>query len=225
MEGCLCYIRSEKPSDFQRLRSYMNLFGFLLQGEEPDPDRTELTILDMDTVDFKEWLERQESKGIGHIPFLCLSTDMGESRQAGAFAAGALDILPRDLHPSLVCLRIISLLRWIPSLGKNPNKGSVSFYLPGGNLIDLDIHSREISRNHRLIHLTPREWEIFLLLLNRMNRVVSREAILDRVQGESMEGTDRLVDSHIKNLRRKLGDKSAIETERGYGYKLLGIPL
>jgi len=225
MEGCLCYIKTEKPADFQRLRSYMSLSGLISQGDYPEPDRTELIILDMDTVDFKEWLEHRESEGTAQIPFICLSSELSESRQVAALSSGAQDVLSRDLHPSLLCQRILSLLRVIPTLGKSLDKSRVSFVLPQGNRIDLDIHSREMYRNDKPVHMTPREWEIFLLLLNRLNKVVSRDAILDRIQGESLDGTDRLVDSHIKNLRRKLGDKSGIETERGYGYKLIGTPL
>jgi len=225
MEDCLCFIQTEKLSDFQRLRSYMNLYGFLPQGELPDRDRTELLILDLDTVELKEWLDRRDEEGLAHIPFLCLSSEMGESRQVNALSAGAQDILPRDLHPSLICQRIVTLVRVIPGRGKKSDHNERCFILPGGNRIDLDTHSREIRRNNRIIHFTPREWEIFLLLLNKINRVVSRDAILDMIQGDSLEGTDRLVDSHIKNLRRKLGDKEGIETERGYGYKLQGRTL
>ena len=59
--------------------------------------------------------------------------------------------------------------------------------------------------------------------MNKINRVVSRDAILDSIQDENFEGTDRMVDSHIKNIRKKLKDRSAIVTERGYGYKLRGL--
>ncbi len=200
----------------------MNLYGFEPQGELPDKKETELFLLDVDSVDLKEWRQNCRDEGFDNIPFICLSSEMGESRQLGAFQAGAEDILPRDFPPSLICQRIITLLRVIPEKKRKANRNSQSFILPVGNLIHLDLGSREMMKNGKSVHLTPREWDIFLLLLNRINRVVSRDSILDKIQGESVEGTDRLVDSHIKNLRKKLGDRKGIETERGYGYKLKG---
>ena len=69
------------------------------------------------------------------------------------------------------------------------------------------------------VSLTAREFEILKLLLENQGRVVSRERLLDAVWGYDYLGDEKIVNTHIKNIRKKLG-VDCIETMRGAGYKI-----
>ena len=71
--------------------------------------------------------------------------------------------------------------------------------------------------------LAPKEFAILKILMENRNKVISRESLLTRVWGYDFEGTERVVDNHIKKLRRSLGDASRqIKTVIKRGYKLEG---
>lgn len=69
------------------------------------------------------------------------------------------------------------------------------------------------------VSLTTREFEILKLLLENQGRVMSRERLLDTVWGYDYIGDEKIVNTHIKNIRKKLG-VDYIETMRGAGYKI-----
>jgi DNA-binding response OmpR family regulator len=73
------------------------------------------------------------------------------------------------------------------------------------------------------VNLTQKEYELLLYLYERQNIALSREQILNGVWGYEYYGDLRTVDTHIKNLREKLGEvRDYIKTVRGYGYKFEG---
>ena len=76
----------------------------------------------------------------------------------------------------------------------------------------------EASLAGRPLDLTAREFELLRTLISRPGRVFTREVLLDQLWGYDFFGDERVVDSHIKNLRHKLGT-NYIETVRGVGYR------
>ena len=72
----------------------------------------------------------------------------------------------------------------------------------------------------RRLDLTPRELEILALLVAESGRVLTRKQLIDRIWGAESEHTERVVDAHVKSIRRKLGDaRDSLETVRGVGYR------
>ena len=69
------------------------------------------------------------------------------------------------------------------------------------------------------MELTHKEYDLLRLFLKNSGRVFTRQNLLDQVWGEDYFGDERIVDTHIKNLRKKLGNQ-LIETVRGVGYRL-----
>lgn len=69
------------------------------------------------------------------------------------------------------------------------------------------------------MELTQKEFDLLRLFLKNPGRVYTRQNLLDQVWGEDYFGDERIVDTHIKNLRKKLGNQ-LIETVRGVGYRL-----
>ena len=83
----------------------------------------------------------------------------------------------------------------------------------------MDLDTREVVLNGRPIELTAREFELLHTLVSAPGRVFTRELLLSKLWGYDFYGDERVVDSHIKNLRHKLG-RDYIETVRGVGYRV-----
>ena len=84
--------------------------------------------------------------------------------------------------------------------------------------LTLDLDSREALLDGRALDLTAREFELLHTFLAAPGRVFTREMLLSKLWGYDFYGDERVVDSHIKNLRRKL-ERDYIETVRGAGYR------
>ena len=87
-------------------------------------------------------------------------------------------------------------------------------------MIDEDIH--EIEVNGQKINLTAAEWRIVLYLVTNAPNLITRAQILEECFDYSFESYERVVDTHIKNIRTKLRPGNWIDTVRGYGYRFSG---
>lgn len=92
--------------------------------------------------------------------------------------------------------------------------------------IDEACHQARVSG--KALELTPNEFRLLQVLISQPGRVFSRDELLSRVQGYDCEGYDRTIDSHIKNLRKKIAaclpGQEIITTVYGLGYKLNNTP-
>jgi len=79
--------------------------------------------------------------------------------------------------------------------------------------------------NNQNVSLTAAEWRILSLLIENTSRILPRSEILKKCFDYTSESYERIADTHIKNLRAKLGPYPWIETVRGYGYKFIGYPI
>jgi two-component system catabolic regulation response regulator CreB len=95
---------------------------------------------------------------------------------------------------------------------------------PSGAGLRVDRETRRAHAGSREIELTRVEFDLLSSLLERQGRVYTRAQLIDRVWGDGYAITDRTIDSHVKSLRRKVGesggDPGAIETVRGVGYRI-----
>lgn len=85
--------------------------------------------------------------------------------------------------------------------------------------ITLNKENYEILKDGEKINLTIKEFDILKLLLENKNKVISREKLLNCVWGYDYLGDEKIVNTHIRNIRKKLGD-DIIATVRGVGYKI-----
>ena len=90
------------------------------------------------------------------------------------------------------------------------------------NVLKLDSASHRLSVNGEELYLTDAEWKILKYLAVQEGLVVSRERLLSECLNYFFEGSERTIDTHIANLRGKLGSSVWIETVRGYGYRFAG---
>ena len=106
---------------------------------------------------------------------------------------------------------------YVPAVG--PPSAETSY---GSGRLRIDDSRHEAWIDGRLVDLTPSEWGVLTTLASRPGRVYSRAELVNRVRGYEFAGYERTIDSHVKNLRRKLGDDAAdvVVTVQGIGYRL-----
>ena len=162
---------------------------------------------------------RSEGSNVGVV--MLTARDDVIDRVAG-LELGADDYVVKPFEPREVVARVGAILRRFgrPAPGSEPESPA-----PLPELFDLviDLDSREVWRGNDLVALTRTELDILAALSEQPGRVWTREQIGERVFGESFDTYDRTIDSHVKNLRAKLGSRpdggSYVETVRGVGYR------
>lgn len=154
-------------------------------------------------------LIRKES----HIPVIMLTARDDDDSQIKGFDALADDYITKPFTMPLVMRRIEAVLRRTEQ--GNQTENTVIHY----KNISLDIDSFTVLVNGENISLTTREFEILKLLLENQGRVFTRDNLLNTIWGYDYFGDAKIVNTHIKNIRRKLG-VDYIDTIRGVGYKI-----
>ena len=132
---------------------------------------------------------------------------------------GADDYVTKPFSPREVVLRVLAILR---RAGGDAGAGGPASFGDGELVIDEDRH--ELRVRGELIEVTPTEWGLVAALAHVPGRVYSRFELINRVRGYEFEGYERTIDSHVKNLRRKIErdqhEPHIIETVLGAGYRL-----
>jgi two-component system, OmpR family, response regulator RegX3 len=168
---------------------------------------------------------RSEGSNVGVL--LLTARDDVIDRVAG-LELGADDYVTKPFEPREVVARVGAILR---RFGRGATAATpvadadVPPARPATTFFDLtiDLDARDVSRSGASVPLTRTELDVLAALAEQPGRVWSREQIGQRVFGEAFDTFDRTIDSHIKNLRAKLGtrpdDGSYVETVRGVGYR------
>ena len=154
-------------------------------------------------------LIRKESQ----VPIIMLTARDDDDSQIKGFDVLADDYITKPVTMPLVIRRIEAVLRRTEK--GNQNENTIIHYKE----ISLDIDSFNVFVNGESISLTTREFEILKLFLENQGRVFTRDNLLNTIWGYDYFGDAKIVNTHIKNIRRKLG-VDYIETIRGVGYKI-----
>ena len=149
-------------------------------------------------------------RGQSQVPILMLTALDGEEQQLRGFGLDVDDYVTKPFSMPVLLEKIRVILK--RSAGTNEDNRLLYRDL----VIDTD--TREAFLDGRLLELTAKEFELLHTFLSAPGRVFSREMLLSKLWGYDFFGDERVVDSHIKNLRHKLG-RDYIETVRGVGYR------
>ena len=143
------------------------------------------------------------------VPILMLTALDGETQQLRGFGLNIDDYVTKPFSMPVLLEKIRVILR-------RSGEAAESRLHYRDLVVDLD--TREAALDGRPLDLTAREFELLRTFLAAPGRVFTREMLLSRLWGYDFFGDERVVDSHIKNLRHKLG-RDYIETVRGVGYR------
>ncbi len=168
---------------------------------------------------------------------LMLTARSEEIDRIVGLTVGADDYLVKPFSPRELVARVRALLRrprtpideraTMPASGPVAARSAARASGPGAALPDglaIDVARRAVAVDGHQVALTALEFEILAVLARDPGVVVPRSSLMDRVWGSDFVGSDHLVDVHVGNLRRKLGDDPAsprfVETVRGVGFRL-----
>jgi len=154
-------------------------------------------------------------RAYGRTPVIMLTALDDEYTQITSFNHQADDYVTKPFSPKVLIKRVEALLR---RTGDAPFGGAMLQIAD----IALDTEAYTASENGSALPLTLKEYEILKILMTHEHKALSRQQLLDMVWGYDFFGDERIVDVHIKNLRKKL-QKDPIVTVKGVGYRLDGI--
>lgn len=180
----------------------------------------DLVVLDLGLPDLPGEEVLREIRGTSTLPVLVLTAKASADDRIRGLELGADDYMTKPFSPRELVLRVQALLR--RSGGAQADDAGVQTLGDGQLRIDQPRH--EVRRDGEAVDLTATEWGLLVALARFPGRVYSRYELINLVRGYEFEGYERTIDSHIKNLRRKLepdpSDPRIIQTVVGVGYRL-----
>ncbi|MDP1878347.1 MAG: response regulator transcription factor [Actinomycetota bacterium] len=179
-------------------------------------DAPDLVLLDLGLPDIDGFEVLAFAAAIG-IPVIALTARSAVEDRIRGLERGADDYVTKPFSPQEVVLRVGAVLGRHAT--ERPGQETQSF---GDGRLRIDTRRHEAWVGSRAIGLTPSEWGVLTALASAPGRVFSRSELVNRVRGYEFSGYERTIDSHVKNLRHKLGADGAtvVETVLGMGYRM-----
>ena len=186
----------------------------MAKSQAPD-----LIVLDLMLPEISGWDVCRTLRAESNVPIIMLTARDEDTDKIVGLELGADDYVTKPFNPKELVSRVKAVLR--RAEGAVVKKKIIEFAD-----LSMDLERHEVRRGDRLVELTPTEFELLRVLAESPGRVYSRMQLLDKVQGDAYEGYERTIDSHIKNLRRKVeadpDQPRYVLTVRGIGYKFGG---
>jgi DNA-binding response OmpR family regulator len=187
----------------------------VMRHKQPD-----LAILDVMLPDGSGFALAKKIRAVSRMPLVFLTAREAESDRITGFEIGADDYIVKPFSPKELVLRVQALLRRYGTPAAP--KGIDGCWGHGTSRLCLDAGGHRAVLDGSELDLTAAEWRILEYLALNAGIVVSREHLLGESLGYAYEGSERTIDTHVKNLRAKLGDRGWVETVRGFGYRFPG---
>jgi DNA-binding response OmpR family regulator len=192
--------------------------GIRLASEvKPDLIVLDLRLPDMDGYDVCRQLKA--SPETAAIPVIMLSTRSKDTEKVVGLEIGADDYLTKPYNEMELLARIrVALRRKTASVA--PKLGASKESVLKHGCVEVDEESRLVKVSSQVVTLTKKEFDLLVFLMKKPGKALNRNSLLSAVWGNSFDSLQGTVDSHIKTLRKKLGDGgSYIETLPGIGYR------
>ena len=171
-----------------------------------------LVILDVMMPKMNGWDVCREIRKNSKVPIIMLTAKSDESSELNGFECGADEYIAKPFSPKILTARVDALIRRSYSIDSSEVTDV------GGIIIDKAAHIVKIDGQE--IDLSFKEFELLTYFVDNKGLALSREKILNNVWNYDYFGDARTIDTHVKKLRKKLGDKGDyIKTIWGMGYK------
>ena len=146
------------------------------------------------------------------VPIVMLTALADEENQLRGFEQQIDDYIPKPFSPKILLCKIEAILR------RRTTENQKQFLLIYKEL-SIDIDGFHVYQSGNEVVLTSKEFSLLRLMVENQGRVFTRQMLLERLWPDDLEAEDRIVDSHIKNIRKKL-NADYIKTIRGVGYRI-----
>ncbi len=157
----------------------------------------------------------EEIRSISETPIIVLSARESEDDKVMLLGLGADDYVSKPFSPRELMARIATILKRIESRKKVKTTKIITL---GDISIDVKNFTAEVAGNP--IKLTKTEFAILEYFAKNTENVIKRESLMKDIIGYDNYVYDRTIDTHVKNLRKKIGESVEIETIRGIGYRI-----
>lgn len=157
----------------------------------------------------------EQIRKFSNTPIIMLSARGEEYDRLSGFESGVDDYVVKPFSPKELMMRAAAVLR---RAGNDKNEDSKSKFTYEG--LSIDFAARVVTVDGERVQMTPREYELLFYMVNNKGIALTREQLISKVWGYDFFGDDRTLDTHIKLLRKSLGDYAKlIVTLRGVGYR------
>lgn len=215
-ETIVSYLRLDEHT----VTSFSRLAGVEEAVRMQAPD---LLVLDVMLPDGDGFLFARQLRRHGRTPIIFLTARVSESDRITGFEVGGDDYVVKPFSNKELMLRIRALLRRTSSsVGSGDDESGRWTLDNGAHLLELDGERHQARCDGEPIALTAAEWKILGHLAANPGLVISRDRLLGACLDYLAEGSERTIDTHIKNIRTKLGHAPWVETVRGFGYRFVG---
>lgn len=214
--------------DEERMREitvdYFKASGFLVfeacDGREAleilEDEKIDVVILDIMIPEIDGWSVCRNTRKKSDIPIILVTARSDEDDKLMGYELGADDYVTKPFSPKVLIAKTKNLLMRVEGTLGNLSKGK-SIEVIG---ISINKQSRIVKVDGERVDLSPKEYDLLIYMMENEKRVLSRDEIINNVWGYEYIGDMRVVDNHIKKLRKKLKNKSTyIHTIIKVGYK------
>lgn len=221
----LILVVDDEPKILAVVESYLENAGYNVCTAQSGSEALELfaqrsphfVVLDLMLPDLSGEQVCAELRKSSRVPILMLTAKAGEDDILNGLDIGADDYLTKPFSPRQLVARVGAILRRAGEPG--PLQNILTF--DGG--LTIDLAARKVLRQGEEATLTPHEFEILALMARHPGQVFSRDRLITGAMGYDYDGYDRVIDTHIKNLRQKLESDPKnpryIQTVYGVGYR------
>ena len=199
---------------FKKQGFELNIARTLKEAEELWTDgKYDLLVLDVSLPDGSGFEFCKRVRLTSKVPIIFLTASDEETSIIMGLDIGGDDYITKPFSMPVLIRKIAAILR---RTSKQEDTPHIMSYKD----LTLDLDGYKVYSSEGNIELTPREFEILRELLNHKGRILTRQNFLQTLWKYEFFGDERIIDTHIKNLRKKLGTVDYIETIRGVGYRI-----
>jgi DNA-binding response OmpR family regulator len=216
----------DEPKIVDLARDYLEHAGFAVRTASDGEaalaivrrDRPDLVVLDLglpglDGLDVTRAIRRE-----GEVPVIMLTARDDELDKLLGLELGADDYLTKPFSPRELVARVRAVLRRVDATTRTGDNEQIR-----AGALNVDVPRMRVTLDGRPIDLTPTEFVLLVALARQPGRIFTRSQLLDAVHGVAFESYERAIDTHIKNIRRKLepdpGRPTHVLTVHGVGYR------